>query len=287
MGKMRRLVRPLNPRLRQMGKVAGTEHTWSLNSRFGSRKHSLSYLPRTSSSVSLLLSSVSLLRRTIATGFKQSTATDAANDFTESPADASEKGHPTSLQEKVRHTMRRVPHPVMVITAWDRVGKLTGLLVSSFNTVTLDPVPVVSFNLRLPSSTYDAIALSGHFTVTGISNAKIADLFAKGRGIDKHAIYEKPIDSVIGSELDIKDGLFQIRCQWLKEKSVEIGDHVIMIGRVLDVTDNKYRTNHTEPLIYSQGRYRYAGPSIPISKVASHDPRKLPANSFSSKASNV
>ncbi|KAL9119222.1 MAG: hypothetical protein Q9187_004225 [Circinaria calcarea] len=175
----------------------------------------------------------------------------------------------------------------MIVTARDRVGKLAGLLVSSFNTVTLDPVPVVSFNLRLPSSTYNAIALSGHFTVTGISNAKIADLFAKGRGIDKYTIYEKPLDSAMGSELDVMDGLFQIRCQWLKEKSVDIGDHVIMIGRVLDVTDNKYQTSLTEPLIYSKGRYRYAGPSIPISKVASRDARKLTANSFSSKASNV
>ena len=273
MGKMRGVSRHSNLQLRQIRKVGRTEHTRCLNSRLAARKPSMRFLPLASSDLSRL-SGVSPSQRTISTGLQNHTTTKTDEISTETFIDASDKRPGLSLREKVRHAMRRVPHPVMIITARDRDGKLAGLLVSSFNTVTLDPDPVVSFNLRLPSSTYDAIVVSDHFTVTGISNAKIADLFAKGRGIDKHTNYEKSIGSVMGPELDITDGLFQIRCQWLKKKSVEIGDHVIMIGQVLDIIHNKMQTSLVEPLIYSQGRYRYAGPSIPISKITTYDSQK-------------
>ena len=61
--------------------------------------------------------------------------------------------------------MRRVPYPVAIITATDPSGRpdtsaFRGMTVSSFNTVTLSPRPVISFNVRRPSETLNALLAS-------------------------------------------------------------------------------------------------------------------------------
>lgn len=72
--------------------------------------------------------------------------------------------------------MRRVPYPVTIITATDPTHAHThpqkpsqsqpavrGMTVSSFNTVTLTPSPVVSFNVKRPSETLSALLRTRRF----------------------------------------------------------------------------------------------------------------------------
>ncbi|KAL3451049.1 flavin reductase like domain-containing protein [Aspergillus insuetus] len=113
------------------------------------------------------------------------------------------------LPDQVRLLMRRVPYPVAIITATDPTPtasytnttrttppvnthseaeslstKYRGMTVSSFNTVTLTPQPVISFNVRRPSETLHALLTSGRFLVHLLSptqeTAALARDFARG-----------------------------------------------------------------------------------------------------------
>ncbi|KAL4913378.1 flavin reductase like domain-containing protein [Aspergillus aurantiobrunneus] len=105
-----------------------------------------------------------------------------------------------SLQTQVRLLMRRVPYPVAIITSTDLTPSTTpsteseskpdltsqfrGMTVSSFNTVTLTPRPVISFNVRRPSETLHSLLSSGRFLVHLLApnhhTASLARDFARG-----------------------------------------------------------------------------------------------------------
>ena len=54
-----------------------------------------------------------------------------------------------------------------------------------------------------------------------------------------------------------------MKCQWIKEKSVDVGDHVIVVGKLLEA--GEYEGGHKLPrLIYSGGKYRKTGEVIDI-----------------------
>lgn len=91
--------------------------------------------------------------------------------------------------------MRRVPYPVAIVTSTEpslstsdseptSASGFRGMTVSSFNTVTLSPTPVISFNVRRPSETLNALLTSGQFLVhllaTNQQTASLARDFARG-----------------------------------------------------------------------------------------------------------
>ena len=156
--------------------------------------------------------------------------------------------------------MRRVPHPLMVITTTTNKGDSAGLLVSSFNTVTLRPKPLVSFNIRLPSSTYDAISSSGSFTATAIWSTETADAYIKR--MHAGSLQYQGLDSQSqGPASVLSGGLFKFDCEWLREKSTEVGDHVIMVGRVLRHQSGPAMNESKSPLVYVNGRYQSTSPA--------------------------
>ncbi|RAH87017.1 hypothetical protein BO86DRAFT_374960 [Aspergillus japonicus CBS 114.51] len=89
--------------------------------------------------------------------------------------------HPQDLSTQIRLLMRQVPYPVAIITSTDphahahahtsasashpSPSPFRGMTVSSFNTVTLHPTPIISFNVRRPSETLTALQSSGRFLV--------------------------------------------------------------------------------------------------------------------------
>ncbi|KAK2808099.1 hypothetical protein FQN50_005017 [Emmonsiellopsis sp. PD_5] len=116
-------------------------------------------------------------------------------DEDESPAPSttttstSTSSHPTEISNNVRLLMRHVPHPVAIITSTDpRAPSPTtafrGMTVSSFNSVALYPEAVVSFNVKLPSETFNAIRTSSRFLVHLLApaerTARLARDFARG-----------------------------------------------------------------------------------------------------------
>ncbi|KAJ9387467.1 hypothetical protein DTO063F5_3031 [Paecilomyces variotii] len=127
----------------------------------------------------------SLLHRSIATN----AAALNKRAQSSSPSNEEEEQSSPSLSDQVRFLMRQVPHPVAIITATDPNSPTPneayrGMTVSSFNTVTLYPEPVISFNVKRPSETLHALQTSGHFHVHLLApseaTAKLARDFSKG-----------------------------------------------------------------------------------------------------------
>jgi flavin reductase (DIM6/NTAB) family NADH-FMN oxidoreductase RutF len=145
----------------------------------------------------------------------------------------------------IRQLMRRVPHSVAVITSNMPPKGFVGMTVSSFNTVCLEPRVVVSFNVKQPSATLNAICASGQFTVHIIDSteqgAAIAELFASGRGREVLKDDDGVVSSTTSpSELEqrlphlLSDNtvMFTLQCEVL-DQTVEVADHVIVLGAVL------------------------------------------------------
>ncbi|GAD97837.1 oxidoreductase, putative [Paecilomyces variotii No. 5] len=121
---------------------------------------------------------------------RRSIATNTATlNKTTPQSSLSNEEEPSSLSDQVRFLMRQVPHPVAIITATDpdcpnADEAYRGMTVSSFNTVTLYPEPVISFNVKRPSETLHALQTSGYFHVHLLApseeTAKLARDFSRG-----------------------------------------------------------------------------------------------------------
>ncbi|KAL2367310.1 putative oxidoreductase [Blastomyces gilchristii SLH14081] len=198
------------------------------------------------------------------------------------------------IGDQVRLLMRRVPHPVAIITSTDPKAPTAqtafrGMTVSSFNTVTLYPESIVSFNVKLPSETFNAIHASSRFLVHLLAptdaTARLARDFSRGNanvmladererffkfvpmsgghdgGWARSSITkgEPPRLALIGhaAEMGGKSSFttekaradasgittpitstdyfpFIFECQYLP-RSVKVGNHVIILGRVVNI----------------------------------------------------
>ncbi|KAF2176375.1 hypothetical protein K469DRAFT_607365 [Zopfia rhizophila CBS 207.26] len=171
--------------------------------------------------------------------------------------------HPSdpSLSGAVRSIMRNVAHPAVVITA----GFAQAMTVSSFNTITLDP-PMVSFNVRKPSRTLDAIKSdNGRFRVHILKatpdGARIADIFSRGNAeagfnlIGKRTLMR--FDTEYGSKaprINLPCIFAALDCQLVQDMDVK--DHVVAIANVNGVI-SKYTEGST--LMYVQGNFIKGG----------------------------
>ncbi|KAI1497619.1 flavin reductase like domain-containing protein [Biscogniauxia marginata] len=109
-------------------------------------------------------------------------------------AAAEEPAGPTSQTNAIRSVMRQLPHPVVVITTLDhvlhqpqtptRMPIPRAMTVSSFTSLTIAPVPHVTFNVTLPSRTHRALEACGVFNAHILEGndhgARIADRFTRG-----------------------------------------------------------------------------------------------------------
>ena len=171
------------------------------------------------------------------------------------------------LPEQVRNLMRPVPHALTVITSFqpgispEDEPEPRGLLVSSFNTITLSPRPYVSFNIKVPSSTWDAIKASGHFTASGIDDSTAAAAFAKGEADSGDRAtkggWMRDWITKDGTLRDCWTAYWWMRCRCTIPESRPVGDHLIVVGEVLQAGEYDYgRTRMlNQPLIYMNGRY--------------------------------
>ncbi|KAJ5345066.1 FMN-binding split barrel-like protein [Penicillium brevicompactum] len=185
-----------------------------------------------------------------------STAASTRDAQLETSSTASPKQSMTSISDQVRLLMRRVPYPVAIITATDPSGpqetSFRGMTVSSFSTVTLTPHPVISFNVRRPSETLNALLASRRFLVhllaPGPATATLARDFSKGNAtltamLSGHGEFEfaaldagnerpLPILRRKGSGDSNADFPFVLECTLHPEK-IDVHDHSIVLGTVV------------------------------------------------------
>lgn len=160
--------------------------------------------------------------------------------------------------ESLRKTMRHVPSPVTVITAAFE-GEIRGVTIGSFASTSLDP-PLISFNLARDAQIFPMLLHADHFIVHVLSDeqAHLANHFALP---DVPA--ERQFDGVTYS-LDqrgvpvLPGALVVVNCE--RRGIFDAGDHVIIVGQVLGVTD----LAPGRPLVYYDRGYHEIGAAADV-----------------------
>ena len=147
---------------------------------------------------------------------------------------------------KLRHALGRFATGVTVVTTCCADGKLEGLTVNSFSSVSLDP-PLVLWSLHQDAPSLPSFLNSGRFAINvlGAHQRAFSQHFSrpareKFEGIEyEHGVGRCPL---------LPDCVANFECR--TETTINGGDHVIFIGRIERAS---YRDGH--PLIFSAGRY--------------------------------
>lgn len=151
----------------------------------------------------------------------------------------------------LRHLMRQVAQPVVVVTGRDTDHVLWGMTVSSFTTVSLDP-PLALFCPSRASATWAAIGPVGHFVLNVLSADQhgVAARFARS-GAGFPATVPHHVDDE-GLPV-LSEATFTA---WCSAAAVHPGgDHDIVLARVGRVRAQRGGL----PLSYWQGSYASVG----------------------------
>lgn len=157
---------------------------------------------------------------------------------------------------------------------------------SSFTSLCLQPVPVVTFNIATPSRTLDAIGRSRSFNMHVLagdeSGARVADWFTRGNadaagvweGLAESGCHLAAAEEEVGHQQQQQQPptlrgpgvLYVLRCKLLDEPSgglVRVMDHVIVLGEVVDIVEGHEREREERfGLVYADRRYRQLGGSV-------------------------
>lgn len=209
------------------------------------------------------------------------------------------------LADDMKLALRALTHPVVLVTssmptnsadASSSIDELLafcrGVTVSSFTTVTLEPKPIVSFNIRTPSRSWDAISTTGWFTAHLLRASPAGAALAHAFTLP----YERPEEPFhrlrrMGAFISVpgkntfglraqspivryqNEVLCCIICKVDFDKSVKVGDHTIVVAEVTKVArtgNEKERVAdpNADGLTYAKRGYRGVGDQI--------DPASLP-----------
>ena len=138
---------------------------------------------------------------------------------------------------------------VCVISANPEGWEPFGMTVNSFASVSLDP-PLVLWSLQNDSDMYEAFEKSQRFAVNILRSDQQ----------DMSNQYAKKGDHLLSREhFEIGDSGVPVMPETLVSMECELearhpgGDHIILIGRVLELTQR----NNGEPLLFCSGAYRH------------------------------
>lgn len=137
---------------------------------------------------------------------------------------------------------------IAVIGARGDDGKLVGMTVNSFSSVSLDP-PLVLFCPARTLRAVETYASAKFFSANILSTAqkRLSDLFARQGELKWESIGHEIGDT--GVPL-ISDALASFECQ--TEAVHDAGDHLLVVGRVLAA----HVKESTDALIFFRSRYR-------------------------------
>lgn len=189
------------------------------------------------------------------------------------------------LKDSVRQLMRKVPSSVAIITVAHidpatRLHVPMGVAVSSLSTVTLDP-PTISFNIKEPSQTLDAIrAANGlfrvHFPAAHRGGAGLVDLFSRGNHADAYNIRTKMLklyqpkdrkhpSTTRSAAPQIMNDFVLAAMECKVTHEFRVADHVILVAKVNDI-EQKVSKDH-QAIVYIDRGYRSPKGNIIFSSV--------------------
>ena len=135
---------------------------------------------------------------------------------------------------------------VTIVTTRDQAGQPVGMTASSFNSVSLDP-PLVLWCIDRNAGCFDAFNQCDSFAIHVLNEAQsdLSTLFAR-KGVDRFGKVEYSQNDQ-GVPL-LKEYCARLECSL--EHRYAGGDHVIMVGRVQEMS-----TQEHAPLVFHRGRY--------------------------------
>lgn len=150
-------------------------------------------------------------------------------------------------QSRFRQVLGHFATGVTVVTGTDAAGGPVGLSVNAFTSASLDP-PLVAFCVSRQSATWRCIRETGRFGVSilGADQEAVSRTFATPGASRFESVGWRP--SPAGSPLI--DGALA----WIDatvEAEHDAGDHVLVIGRVLDLAVAR----EGSPLVFYRGGY--------------------------------
>lgn len=135
---------------------------------------------------------------------------------------------------------------VAVITMSAEGGRLAGVTVNSFSSVSLEP-PLVQFSLDRKASVFPLFQDCGYFAVNVLSRGQqaLSNMFA----VRSDGFEEVSYAAGVGGSPVIEDCVANIECE--KFAVYDGGDHIIILGRVM-----RLKCAPTiEPLLFFRGTY--------------------------------
>ncbi len=146
-----------------------------------------------------------------------------------------------------RNALSRFPSGVNVVTTKDADGRLHGITVSAFCSVSLVP-PMVLICIEKTTASHDSFSESGVFVVNVLNDSQrvLSERFAAPAEDKFEDVEFRP--GIAGVPVLI-DALASIECRL--EHAYDGGDHTIFVGEVENIT-----VRDGDPLIYFYSEYK-------------------------------
>ena len=159
------------------------------------------------------------------------------------------KGDP--MTDQTMRKMRGLFAGGVTVVTTVHEGKLRGITVSAFASISLDP-PLVLISLANESESREWIAASGVFAVSILSDEQefLSERFAARAPIVNARFDGVPYDTAITGSPILADSLAWYDCR--VEARHAGGDHTIFIGRVEAIG---FGADRKQPLVYFANRY--------------------------------
>jgi flavin reductase (DIM6/NTAB) family NADH-FMN oxidoreductase RutF len=154
-------------------------------------------------------------------------------------------GNSTNVS-RFKEVMGNYPTGVTVVTTVDENGVPLGLTVNSFASVSIDPL-LILWSIDKNVSSYDAFMKNDKFAVHVLTSDQgdICSLFAM-KGKDRFSNCKWELSEHNLPVIAEASGVLQCK----KFKTVDAGDHTILIGEVVDI-----QSENKEPLLYHKRKF--------------------------------
>lgn len=152
--------------------------------------------------------------------------------------------------------MRRVPSPVVVVTA-QGAGQIRGITIGSFTSVAIDP-PLVSFNVRHVGGMHDVLSAADRFAVhlLGEGQAHLAKHFAIP-DLTGQEQFEKVNHVIDAHGTPILDDVPSVLvCE--PYRKLVLDDDTIHVGHVVHIEER----DEDGAVLYYQRNYRKVGSEL-------------------------
>jgi flavin reductase (DIM6/NTAB) family NADH-FMN oxidoreductase RutF len=152
---------------------------------------------------------------------------------------------------ELRNALGRFATGVCLITLETSDGDALALTANSFSSVSLDP-PLVLWNLQNNSDVFEHYAQGRYFAINILADNQqpLSDSYAR-KG--EHSLDPDHFRRGVKGSPVINGALVSFECEL--EATHEGGDHLIIVGRVLEMT----AADGGDPLLFFGGAYRALG----------------------------